>query len=132
MINLDAGEFISGVASAASSVTYTITGMERSSTLTETYHVLAQGELPDTVGTLYTAPALNEAFIKTILMANTTAGPISVTLYVNGTTAANQIGSVAIPANGHSIVNQFGWEVYDSNGFQQFVGNVGATGATGP
>lgn len=132
MINLAAAETLRGVASAASSVSYTITGMELSATLTEAYHVLAQGVLSNVAGTIYPAPASNSAFIKTILLANTTAGPITVTLYVNGVAATNQIGACVIPANGHAMVNQLGWEVYDSNGFQQFVGNVGATGPTGP
>lgn len=133
MINLAAGETIRGVASALTSVTYTITGMELSTLLVETYHVLAQGTMSNaSPGILYTAPASTTAFIKTVLLANTTAGAITVTLYVNATATANSIGTCVIPANGHAILNQFGWEVYDANGFQQFVGNTGATGPTGP
>jgi hypothetical protein len=131
MISLAAGETIRGVASAAASVTYTITGMELSTLAVETYHVLAQGTLPNAAGIIYTAPASNSAFVKTVLLANTTAGPITVTLYINGTAAANQIGACVIPLNGHAIINQYGWEVYDANGFQQFVGNTGPTGSTG-
>lgn len=132
MINLATGESLQGKASAATSVSYTVTGMELAAALTEDYKTLAQNTLNLAAGALYTAPAGKSAFIKTVLLASTSVSAITVTLYVNGTGATNQIGVCIIPAGGHAIVNQYGWTVYDANGFQQFTGNVGATGPTGP
>lgn len=134
MINLATAEFISGVAGSAASINYTITGMELASTPTETYKVLVRGQLPNTPTALYTVPGAPtvSAFIKTIHLQNTTAGALTCSFYVNGTTAPFIIHSMTIPANGSAIFNQYGWTIYDSLGNTQFVGNAGATGPTGP
>jgi hypothetical protein len=116
MIFLAPSGTIRGVCGTASALTVTIFGMEYSSP-TETYKVLAQTTVPSSVGTLYTASGVT-AFIKTIVIANTTGSAVSgLILYVNGTAATNQLtGSLTIPANGMLIVTDHEITVYDGNG----------------
>lgn len=59
--------------------------------MTDTFHVLAQGQLPASAGTLYTVPAATSAIVKSIALVNTSAGSVTASLTVNGTGAANQI-----------------------------------------
>lgn len=132
MINLAPGETIAAVAASNNTVNYNIDGMELNG-VTESYKVLARGQLPNpTITVLYTAPALTQAFIKTIHLQNTTAGALVVSFYVNGITDPFRIKTLTVPANGSAIFNQEGWTIYDSLGNIQFVGNAGATGPTGP
>jgi hypothetical protein len=115
MITLATGETIQGIAGAATSITYTITGMEKAAAV-ETYKILAQGQLPAVVGVLYTAPASNVAFVKEILLHNPTAGSITFTLYVNGTAATNKIGTFILIAGGSAVYTQDGWKFFDGAG----------------
>lgn len=55
------------------------------------YKVLAQGQLPSSIGTLYTVPALTEAIIKSIRIVNNDGSSRTFSLNVNGTAAANRI-----------------------------------------
>lgn len=88
-ITLTAGNTIQGVAGTATAVTYTIFGTVTSSSGGQ---VLAQGQLPNSTGALYTVPAGTKATVNLIILANSTGSIVSgVILYVNGTTAANQI-----------------------------------------
>lgn len=88
-ITLVAGNTIQGVAGTAAAVTYTIFGTVTSSSGGQ---VLAQGQLPNSTAALYTVPAGTKATINLIILANSTGSLVSgVILYVNGTTAANQI-----------------------------------------
>jgi hypothetical protein len=117
MIVLAAADTISGIAGAATAITYSIEGMELVGT-TETYKALAQGQLGSSSSTLYTVPASTQAFIKGIHLANTTTSPVSgIKLFVSGTAAANQLtGSLTIPANGWAVYEENGWRIYDSRG----------------
>lgn len=130
MITLATTETLRGVAGSATAITYTISGMELSSGV-ETYKTLAQGQLANAAGTLYTAPASTVTFIKTIHLANATGSAVSgVILYVNGTAAANQItGSITIPANGWATFDQNGWQVYNATGQVLAQGAQGGTPA---
>ncbi len=67
-----------------------------------TYKVLAQGQLPNAAGVLYTVPAGTSAIVKQIALANTDgAATHNATIYVNGTGAGNQILPVTtLPING--------------------------------
>lgn len=121
MLTLAATDTLQGSAGTATAVTYTILGMELAAGV-ETYKRLAGPlQLPTSAGVLYTVPASTTAFVKTILLANTTASAVAIVLYINGTAAANQILSVPVPANGEAVFNQDGWKVYDSNGNLQTV-----------
>jgi hypothetical protein len=117
MIVLAAADTIAGVAASATSITYTIEGMELVGT-TETYKTLAQGQLASAAATIYTAPASTQTFVKGIHLVNATAAAVSgIKLFVSGTAAANQItGSLTIPANGWAVYEENGWVIYDALG----------------
>lgn len=117
MLTLAATNTIGGIAGTASVITYSIFGMTLLSGA-ETYAVLAQGQLSNSAGTLYTVAASTTAFIKQIMLVNTTGSPVTgVILYINGTSAGNQItGSILIPANGTVMIDDDGMAVYDQNG----------------
>ena len=59
--------------------------------MSDTFKVLAQGQLPSTIGTLYTAPGSTAAIVKSIHLVNTDSATRTASLTVNGTAAANQI-----------------------------------------
>lgn len=134
MIVLEAAETIYGVASAATSITYTLTGDETTSTPTDTFKKLAQGTLPSSAGLLYTVPASTATLVKSIHLANTTNGAITgVQIFVGGSAAANAItGPFTIPAYGWAVYAQGGWQVFTSSGQFQTAGATGPQGATGP
>lgn len=115
MITLATAEYIAGIAGAVSSITYTITGMEKAGT-TETYKVLAQGQLPEVAAAIYTAPTSNVAFVKEILLHNPTAGSVTFKLYVNGTADDHKIGGFILIAGGSATHTSDGWKFFDSSG----------------
>ena len=128
-LTLAATDTITGVAGSATSITYTITGDEIAAGA-DAFKVLAQGQLPSTVGTLYTVPASTEAIVKTIHLVNMTAGAVTARLNVKGTAAANAIlPPISILAGGFAVYADDGWRVYNDQG--QLL-SVGATGDTGP
>lgn len=133
MITLAAGNTIAGVAGSGASISCTILGMELN-TGVEAYKVLAQSQLAAAAGTVYTAPAGTQTFIKAVMLANVTAGAISgVALFINGTAAVNQItGAFSIPANGLAIIDDAGLHVYDVNGNLQAFGGPGTFDAVLP
>jgi len=117
MLTLAAGNTIQGVAGTASAITYTINGCEIAGGV-DTYKILAQGQLPDSVAAIYTVSGSTTALVKNIILTNTTvSGVENVILYVNGTDASNQIHSaITIENNGSLIFDQTGWKAYDSSG----------------
>jgi len=118
MFTLDASKTLNGKADSATSISYTITGLELAGT-TEVYKVLAQGQLASSVGLLYTVPVSKTAFIKQIFLANTTSNSIGgIKLYIGGTGAANQIINLTIPPNGSAKFDSTGWQVYDFLGIE--------------
>jgi len=128
---LATGDTITGVAGSATSITYTISGDEIAAGA-DAFKVLAQGQLPSTVGTLYTVPASTEAIVKTIHLANMTGGTVTARLNVKGTAAANAIlPPISILAGGFAVYADDGWRVYNDQGQLLSVGATGATGQTG-
>jgi hypothetical protein len=122
MISLTSTDSIQAVAGTATAVTSTISGDEISAGV-DTYKILDQRQLPTSAASLYTPGGTKNALIKTWLLANTTASSVTVTLYLNGTAAANQIAKIPIPANGEAMFAGDGWRVFDGNGsFQTTVG----------
>lgn len=117
MITLAATDYIAGVGSVASQLTYTFFGMELNAGV-EAYKVLAQGQLPSSIATLYTAPASTVGFIKTITIINNDTVARTVTLARGGTAAANRISPILeIPAGGMAVYEDgMGWSIYTSNG----------------
>lgn len=118
MLTLAATESIQGVCSAATTVTYTINGMERTvATGAEAFRVLGQGQLPAVAGALYTVGAGLEGLVKTIMLSNTGATNPTVTLSVNGTAAANRIcGPIPMPANGYIVISDV-VQIFDATGY---------------
>lgn len=131
MWTLAAADTLAGVAGSATSITYTLFGMEYASS-TETYKKLAQGQLGTSAGTIYTAPASTTTFVKEVRLANVSASAVTgVILYSGGTTAAFQItGSLTIPANGMLILNDLGIQMSDSLG-NDLVNNSNVTDNSG-
>jgi len=130
-IALATGDTITGLAGSATSITYTISGDEIAAGA-DAFKVLAQGQLPSSVGTLYTVPASTEAIVKTIHLANMTAGTVTARLNVKGTAAANAIlPPISILAGGFAVYADDGWRVYNDQGQLLSVGATGATGAAG-
>ena len=117
MITLSETNTIQGVAASASVISYMITGCELNGT-TETYKILAQGQLPNSAGVLYEAPASTTAFAKNITLVNTSAADVTgIILYVNGSTSPYQIiPSSVIVANGKAVFDGTGWKFYDADG----------------
>lgn len=130
MLVLAAAETIRGLASAASELTCTISGMERNtSTDAEVYKVLYQGQLAAAIATLYTVPATTQGFIRHISIVNTGGSSRTFTLAINGTAAANRwYGPITLPAGYSAQFDGDGWQVTSDQG--QILG-VGATGAAG-
>lgn len=131
MITLAATDTLAGVAGTATAITYTIYGMELSSGV-EVYKKLAQGQLPTSAATIYTAPASTQTFIKGMHLANVTGSAVSgVILFNGGLVAGNQItGSLTIPANGWATCEEDGWRVYTATG--QLLGTGGVSTGTTP
>jgi len=128
---LATGDTITGVAGSATAITYTISGDEIAAGA-DAFKVLAQGQLPSSVGTLYTVPASTEAIVKTIHLANMTGGTVTARLNVKGTAAANAIlPPISILAGGFAVYAADGWHVYNDQGQLLSVGATGATGADG-
>lgn len=130
-LTLAAADTITGVAGSATSITYTIFGDEVASGA-DTFKVLAQGQLPSTVGTLYTVPSSTATLVKAIHLVNGTAGSVTARLNVKGTAAANAIlPAITILAGGFATFGDDGWRVHNDQGQVLSVGSTGATGATG-
>jgi len=59
--------------------------------MAEAWKKLAQGQLPSTVGTIYTVPASTETIIKHIVLSNPTGSDRTAALWHDGTTDAFNI-----------------------------------------
>ena len=113
MLTLATADTIAGVATSATTVTFTIFGMELNGT-TETYKCLAQGQLGNSAATIYTAPASNISLVKSIYLVNTNATTVqSVQLFRGGTAAANAITPIIQIPSGASAVYEDGqgWQI---------------------
>lgn len=55
------------------------------------YKVLAQGQLSNSVGTLYTVPAATSTIVHHIILVNTDVADRTARLYIGGTADANEI-----------------------------------------
>jgi len=111
MFTLATADYIAGVASVATQVTCTIFGMELNGT-TEVYKVLYQGQLPSSAATIYTAPASNTSFIKTITVVNNDSSARTFQLFRGGTAAANAITpAISLAASGGTATYEdgYGW-----------------------
>jgi len=131
-LTLASANTIAGVAGSAASITYTIFGDEILGA-TDAFKVLAQGQLPAAIATIYTVPAAPaEAIVKAIHLVNGTGSSVTAALRVNGTLATNAIlPPITILAGGFAIFADDGWRAYNDQGQLLSAGATGATGATG-
>jgi len=117
MITLGVSGSLQGKAGTASAITYTVSG-DTISSGSDTFSILAQGQLGTSVAALtglssVTGPTL----IKDIHLSNSSGSLVSgVVLYVNGSSASNQLVTVSIPANGQAVYSDGGWSVTDGSG----------------
>lgn len=129
MITLAASDSIQASAGTGAAVTSTLFGDEISAGV-DAFKILDQRQLPlTTPAVLYTPGGTKSAIVKKWLLANTTSSIVVVTLYLNGTAAANQIASLPIPPNGEVVLADDGWHVYDANGALLTVGSSTSTTA---
>jgi hypothetical protein len=126
VIPIAAAGTLQGSATAATSVTYTILGVELAGS-TETFKPLAQGQLAATTGVLYTVPGSTAALVRTILLSNQASTNQTVILYLNGSAAANALFRVQLPPLGSAVFDGR-WNVYDVNGnaFQTIASGLAA------
>lgn len=116
-LTLNAAETLQALAGTPTAVTYSVFGDEISGTpATDNFHVLAQGQVPGSAAAIYTTPGSTQTLVKLVVFANTTGSAVTVKLFINGTAAANQMFSTAIPAFGSATLSDEGWKVTDANG----------------
>src|SRR5487761_1553800 len=114
MITLAATNTIVGSATASTTLTYTVTGDEISSS--DSFKILAQGQLSTSATILYTVPSSTSTLIKTIILSNTTSSSATASFFINGTSTANQIFTLPIVGYGGATIDDTGLKVYDGNG----------------
>lgn len=145
MFALGNGQALEGIATSATTVTYTIMGTEVSVStppVSQGYKVLAQGQMAASAGSLYTPSGANAALVSSIILFNTNGTTaMTVSLYMEGTAGANQIMTASIPAGGWAQYESgVGWSTYTANGVPQsgagltnvstFISSTVAVGAT--
>ena len=59
--------------------------------MADNYKVLAQGQLAAAAGAIYTVPGATQAIVRGIVIVNTDTTTRTISLFVNGTGAANKI-----------------------------------------
>lgn len=67
--------------------------------------VLAQVEVPNSPTTIYTVPALTETDAKEINLRNTSVSPITIEIWVNGSSNVNSIIKVTLSAGDFAILD---------------------------
>lgn len=128
---LSAADTITGVAGSATSITYTISGDEITASGDE-FKVLAQGQLPSSIGTIYTVPASTMAIVKSIHLSNPTGSAVTAKLAVNGTANSNVIlPAISIVAGGFAVFGSDGWVFYNADGQRMGEGATGPQGGPG-
>lgn len=89
-ITLAATDTVRGNADSASKVSYNVFGIETQGG-TDVIKVLAQGDLPGTVGTLYTVTSLYDGLVKNIVVCNHDSVTRTIDFFVNGTADSNRL-----------------------------------------
>lgn len=134
---LASGNTIQGVAGSATAVTFTIFGATTPGTTVGpaaqfTYSILAQGQLGNSNGTLYTVPTGQTAFIQQIVLANATGSSVTgISISINGSsaTAANQIVPTRSLAGFATLmVSPAAFATYDQNGNTLTASTLGQNG----
>lgn len=115
MLTLNATDTLSAVAGTASAITYTFMG-DNVVTGTDNFGGLPQGQLPSSVGTIWSATPGQT--IGRLMLANTTGSTVTdIKIFKNGTIASNQItATFSLAGNTTASVDDTGLKVMDSNG----------------
>jgi hypothetical protein len=116
MLSLGTADVLNGVATDASLVTYSISGLEMDTAEPPdavAYATLAQGDLSDSPSAIYTPGGSNSALISNIALYNSNSVAELVVIFANETA----IAVVNIPALGTATYEDgAGWTVCDANG----------------
>lgn len=116
MFTLEANDTIAAAAGAASAITVTGYGMEKTSSTTA-YKKLFQTQPGTSAGTIYTVPASTETLLKTITAVNPTGTARTLALWHDGTNDATAIlPAISIVAGGMAIYSDGAWKFYNSSG----------------
>lgn len=126
-ITLAAAQLVAGQASAPGVINYAISLDDVSTT--DAFQ-LVQGTLTASAASLYAPASAHSAIVKGVQLKNTSASPVTVTWFMNGTATGNQAFQMLLPALG-SATYDGRWTIYDSSGFAQTAGATGPTGARG-
>lgn len=125
MLCLNAGDSIAGVASVASKLTCTISGLELASGV-ETYKVLYQGQLPNAAASLYTTSGVM-GFTLSIHVVNTDTTQRTLQLFINGLVAANAITpAIWLQPGGWALYTDQGWMIFNGSGLVAMAGMCGS------
>ena len=120
MYALPNGTALEGIATTVSTVVATIEGMELdTSSPPNGAPFNSQGYVPSTAGSLYSPSGSKSSLISKIHLLNTSGSVAqTVSLFIGGTAASNQIATFSIPAGGWASYNGAGedWQVYTSAG----------------
>jgi hypothetical protein len=118
MITLGTGKTLQGVASLATTISYSLFGLLKTvSTGADLFDLIAQGQLPAAAGVLYTVPADTNAVFRVMLSNTSSSAVTGIRLYANGTAASNQLaGPITLPGYGFAIIDRDGWKTYDQYG----------------
>lgn len=115
MITLAAADTIRGRASNATAVSYLASVLEISVASGEVYKNV-QSQLPSSTTILYPVPASTSALLREIAFTETSGVDQVVSLFLNGTAAANRFAQFTIVANGAAFLTADGIRTYDSTG----------------
>lgn len=114
MISLSGTQALLASTSAASVVTYTVTGLETSTAVppvAQSYQVLAQGVVQTSATNIYSPSAASvSALVSSIFMSNISASVATVQVAIDGSGLGHRIATLAIPISGFA-------EYEDGNGW---------------
>lgn len=127
---LSATDTLNAKAGTNTAITYTLLGDAIASGV-DSFKNLGQGQLTTSASTpIYPATAGTQTIIREIQFANTTGSDVTgVTLYINGSAAANQVSAgFTIPANGSAGYRDGLFTIYSATGLPISTSSVTLTG----
>ena len=91
---------------------------------------LCQKAIGNTSTTLYTSQPDGRTAILDIMVVNTTASPINLTMYVGSATTANAFGFYSTSVPSHSSLQYYGFQILNANESLLAVGSATGLSAT--
>lgn len=115
--NLLVGGTVVATTSTGAAVAMAMFGDEIATSPANSFKTIFQGLLAAGPATIYTVTGpVTQTIVKTVTLVNTSASPVTVTLFANGSAGLNRIPGVVVQANGAAIWETDGWRNYDANG----------------